>query len=316
MDSSIKNIIVIGASGSIGPYIVSALLSNGFSVSVLTRSSSSATFPSTVTVHRTDYSAPSLLEAFKNQDVVVSTIATFSTHQQVSIIDAAISAGVKRFIPSEYGVDTSLPHIADLLPPALPKQHTIEYLRSKETSGLSWTAIIVGAFFDWPFQYPGLMGWDLAGRKAIVFDGGDVEYEATNVAQIARAVVATLSPVQFEATTNRYIYVNSFTVTQNRIVGLLEELTGAKFDVEHKTTEELGKVALEKLRAQTGFETSGDGEYPVGAVELITAAIYGYGGFNNFSNTRGLWNERLSLPEEELKTTLTRVVKELRDNWN
>lgn len=316
MDSPIKNIIVIGASGSIGPYIVSALLNNGFSVSVLTRSGSSAAFPSAVTVHRTDYSAPSLLEAFRNQDVVVSTIATLSTYQQASIIDAAVSAGVKRFIPSEYGVDTSLPQIADFLPPALPKQNTVEYLRSKESSGLSWTAIIVGAFFDWSFQYPGLMGWDLAGRKAIVFDGGDVEYEATNVAQIARAVVATLSPVQFEATMNTYIYVNSFTVTQNRILGVLQELTGAKFDVEHKTTEELGKVALEKLRAQTGFETSGGGEYPIGTVEIITAAIYGHGGFNDFSKTKGLWNERLGLPEEELKTTLMRVIKKLGDNGN
>lgn len=106
-------------------------------------------------------------------------------------------------------------------------------------------------------------------------------------------------------------------MTQNQIVGVLEELTGAKFDVEHKTTEELGKVALEKLRAQTGFETRDDREYPAGAVQSITAAIYGYGGFNNFSKTRGLWNERLGLPEEEIKTTLTRVVKELRDkNWN
>jgi uncharacterized protein YbjT (DUF2867 family) len=188
------------------------------SVSVLTRITSSATFPSTVTVYCTDYSKASLVEAFKGQDAVVSTIATFSTHQQADIIDAAVATGVKRFIPSEYGVDTSLPQIADLLPPTLPKQKTVEYLRTKESSGLSWTGVIVGGFFNWALQIPSLLAWNLPARTATIFDGGDVEFEATNVAQIARDVAAVLSSAHVEDTKNKYIYINSFTITQNQIL--------------------------------------------------------------------------------------------------
>jgi uncharacterized protein YbjT (DUF2867 family) len=305
MASSIKNVIVIGASGSIGPHIVSALLENGFSVSALTRTTSSATFPSTVIVYRTDYSKASLVEAFEGQDAVVSGIATFSAYQQADIIDAAVAAGVKRFVPSEYGVDTSLPQIAELLPPALPKQKTVEYLRAKESFGLSWTGVVVGGFFDWALQIPGLLAWNLPARTATIFDGGDVEFEATNVAQIARGVAAALSSAHVEDTKNKYIYINSFTITQNQILSALEEVTGDKFVVTHSTKAELAKQALEMLKS---WETSSLG-YPVGSLELITAAIYGNGGLNEFSKTKGLWNERLGLPKEDLKETVAWIVK-------
>jgi hypothetical protein len=50
-----------------------------------------------VGVIKIDYSTSSLLEAFRDQDAIVSAIATFP---QVPIVDATVTAGVKRFIPS------------------------------------------------------------------------------------------------------------------------------------------------------------------------------------------------------------------------
>ena len=149
MSPEIKNVIVIGGSGNVGQLIVSSLLAAKFTVSVLTRSTSTATFPANVSVHKTDYSDSSLIGAFKGQDAIVSAIATYSTTQQKAIIDAAVAAGVKRFLPSEYGVDTARPEIYECLPPAVMKQEVVEYLKTKEKDGLSWTAICVGAWFDW-----------------------------------------------------------------------------------------------------------------------------------------------------------------------
>jgi 5,10-methylene-tetrahydrofolate dehydrogenase/methenyl tetrahydrofolate cyclohydrolase len=77
----IKTVMVIGASGSVGPPIVEALLASGFSVSALTRASSNSTFAAGTKVVKADYSPDSLLEAFKGQDAVISTIATFSTQR-------------------------------------------------------------------------------------------------------------------------------------------------------------------------------------------------------------------------------------------
>ncbi len=120
-------------------------------MSALTRASSKSTFPPEIVVHKTDYTESSLLAAFKDQDAIVSAIATFSTTLQKTIIDAAVKAGVKRFLPSEYGVDTARSEIEDYLPPALMKQEVVQYLRTKESAGLSWTAICVGAWFDWVY---------------------------------------------------------------------------------------------------------------------------------------------------------------------
>jgi uncharacterized protein YbjT (DUF2867 family) len=102
MASTIKAVIVVGGSGSVGPSIITALLEAKakFDVSVLTRESSTATFPQNVKIHRTSYTEASLLSAFKGQHAIVSTVATFATHLQASIIDTAVKAGVKRFIPS------------------------------------------------------------------------------------------------------------------------------------------------------------------------------------------------------------------------
>lgn len=292
-----------------GPPIVTALLAAGFNVSVLTRTASTANFPPAVTVHRGDYSEGCLLSAFEKQDAIVSTIATFSVQQQISVIDAAIKAGIKRFIPSEYGIDTSLPHIIDFVPPAVAKQDVVKYLKTKESIGLSWTAICVGGFFDWSFKYPGLMGWDLPARKATIWDSRDMEFEVTNIDQIGRAVAASLMPEHAEQTKNTYVYVNSFTVTQNMVLDSLERLTGDKFKVVHAKADEISKLGLEKLKTPE-FVVQDHGNYALGSFEVIMTAICGYGGFNNFSKTRGLWNGKLKLPEEDFEETMMRVVRE------
>jgi len=143
---------------------------------------------------------------------MVSKIATLPVQEHISVIHIAIKVGVKRFIPSEYWIDTSLLHISQFVPPAVHKQ-VAKYLKTKESSGLSWTAICVGGFFDWAFQYPGLMGWNVPERKVAIFDIGDIEYEATNVDQIGRAVTNSLLSQHIEEMTNVYVYINSFTVS-------------------------------------------------------------------------------------------------------
>jgi saccharopine dehydrogenase-like NADP-dependent oxidoreductase len=152
MSSTIKNVIIIGAGGHLGPSILSAFEADPhFTVSVLTRNSSTSTFPSHVKVHRIsdDYPEVELLEAFKGQDAVISTIQTASIKQQETIIDAAIKAGVKRFVPSEFGSDTLNEKSVAVIPQYFAgKISTVKYLEEKEKEGLTWTAFITGPFFD------------------------------------------------------------------------------------------------------------------------------------------------------------------------
>lgn len=311
MSPPIKTVTVIGASGSAGKPIVASLLENGFQVSALTRNASTSTFPPGVTVHETDYSFSSLTTLFKDQDAIVSTLATFSTSTQRTIIDAAIATGVKRFLPSEYGVDTSLPQLAEFLPAAAKKQEMVQYLKSQEDKGLSWTAVIVGSFFDWTFSHRGFLGWDLPARKVTIYDDGKTEYEATNVAQIGRAVAAILSAEHLEETKNEYVYINSFTVTQNELLGILEDIvsenSGKAFAISHMTTKESASIGKKKF--EEAKKNAKDGEVVMaGSLETVTAALYDYGGLNHYSKGKGLWNEKLSLPKEDLEETLRDIV--------
>lgn len=120
-------------------------------MSVLSRKGSKSTYASHIKVHEVDESYPEeeLVSAFKGQDAVVVTIPVFDANKIKILIDAAIKAGVKRFIPSEFGSDTTQKKVVEKLPIFSPKIEVIEYLRSRESSGLSWTAIVTGAFFDW-----------------------------------------------------------------------------------------------------------------------------------------------------------------------
>ncbi|KAI9663108.1 MAG: hypothetical protein M1821_008156 [Bathelium mastoideum] len=302
MPPAIEKVIVIGGGGNTGPYIVEALQTAGFEVAILSRTSSETIFPEKITVHKTDYDMTSLVKIFQGYDAVVSVVATFSTDQQNIIIDAAVHAGVKRFLPSEYGIDTSLPQLAEYVSFAKGKQDTVAYLKTKEGTQLSWSALCVGAFFDWVLKIGGgLMGWDIPARRATVFDSGDQPYEATNMRQIGRAVAGILKHP--EGTKNRYVYVNSFTVTQNQVITAVEKASGDKFEVSKMTTRDL---------RDEGYRNAEKGNLELGFPQVVTSAIYGHGGLNNFSAHKELANETLGLPKESLEETIAEVLEEMR----
>lgn len=129
-----------------------ALLDAKFTVTIVTRPESKAVFPNGVQIRKTDYTSDkSLVEAFEGQDAVVSVIGGAGIALQQSFVDAAVKAGVKRFIPSEFGVNTrSLPDtgIAKLL---AGKVDTVNHLQKVAAAnpGFSWTGLSTGLFFDW-----------------------------------------------------------------------------------------------------------------------------------------------------------------------
>lgn len=98
---------------------------------------------------KTDYSPESLATAFKGQDAVISIVGTSGFADQAKIIDAAVSAGVKRFFPSEFGSDTSNADVRAIVPIFNGKRQVVDYLKTKESGTFSWTALITGPFFDW-----------------------------------------------------------------------------------------------------------------------------------------------------------------------
>jgi hypothetical protein len=141
------------ASGNLGPSIVQALLSSNFTVTALTRADSKSTLPAGVHVAKVDYADHnSLVAALRGQDAVVSSIATPALLQQKAIIEAAAEAGVKRFIPSEFGINTTKLPAGSGLEKILAGKLEVQKLldeKVKSSEGFSWTGVSTSLFFDW-----------------------------------------------------------------------------------------------------------------------------------------------------------------------
>ena len=152
--SEFRNIAVYGAGGNtIGYHILQTLLNkpDHFSVSVVARSSSKTAFPDAVNVIRLP-DAPShndYVAAFRGQDAVVSALGFPAKLEEPKLIDAAVEAGVKRFVPSEYGINNCLPAARQLNPVFGAKGDVMDYLKEKESQGLTWTCIPTGLWLDW-----------------------------------------------------------------------------------------------------------------------------------------------------------------------
>jgi hypothetical protein len=56
---------------------------------------------------------------------------------------------VKRFMPSEFGSDTRNDKAMAILPQYFRgKLDTVNYLKTKEKDGLTWSAFVTGPFFE------------------------------------------------------------------------------------------------------------------------------------------------------------------------
>ncbi|KAI4176671.1 MAG: hypothetical protein LQ343_000963 [Gyalolechia ehrenbergii] len=299
MAQQLKNVIILGASGNVGKPTVDALLAaDGFNVTVLTRKGSSATFPSEVKVHSVDDTYPSdqLHAAFKGQDAVINLLPPSDVKHANAIADAAAEAGVKRYIPSEFGSDTSNPKVVELVPVFAGKAKITEYLKTKESAGMSWSAVVNGALFDWGLQN-GFLGFDLVSHNATILDSGDARVNYTTLSTVGQGIVAILSnPGE---TANRYIYIQSTKASQNQILAALEKSTGKKWNVNKRSTAEA---------SQTGGEKLGKGDMS-GILDLIIGGIYRGEPAANYDETRGLDNDLLGLKQATLEELVDKLVK-------
>ena len=292
--SAIKNVLVVGVTGNVGKSTVKALLEEQFQVTGLSRQPSAAGLPASVKYIQTDYSQSSLLAAFKGQDAVISTVSSVvpgALELQKTLINAAVAAGVKIFVPSEYGVDTSNRSAPDYIPFLAGKIAVADYLKEQQDK-IAWIALITGSLFDWGLNIPTFAGWNVDARTVTLYDGGATPYEATTLDQVGRAIAKSLKKPGL--TKNQYVYVNSFTVTQCEVLRALEKVTGDKFSVSHSTVEDLWQSGAAQVKAGQ----------PLGVMGMLAGTIYGRGGLANYSATKGLWNERIGLAQENLEEFL------------
>ncbi|KAH8663394.1 hypothetical protein BGZ60DRAFT_489972 [Tricladium varicosporioides] len=290
--SEIKSVAIAGASGTLGLHVLKALVDANFQVTVLTRSKKPGAYDARVTVVEVDFtSVESLTASLKGIDALVSTVAGTVIESQTVLIDAAIAAGVKRFIPSEYGSCTTNPKL-ESMPIYAPMFKIKQYLQEKAKAGqLTWTVLACGAFLDFLFGHSMILNFE--NHKATLFDEGDNKISSTSMPNVGKAIVGILK--NFEATKNKIVRTSEVILTQNGLLRIAQGLRpDIKWEISKIQTSVTLKEGLEELKA-------GDFSMPVILKILAGTAFAGetYGSFYDETDNELLGINKLT--EEDLK---------------
>ncbi|KAM0520733.1 hypothetical protein ACHAPE_003131 [Trichoderma viride] len=298
--ANFHNIAVLGGTGQVGRPIVKALIDAGFNVTVVTRSSSLSPGEINGTTFVTsDYTYESLVKIFTGQEAVVSAVAAGPPiAAQKGMVDAAIQAGVRRFIPSEYGSSSIAQPIEDFKKLMAPKTELIGYLREKCRlhPDFSWTCLSGGALLDVGIR-SGTWGFSVLERTAAIFDTGTARFDSTTIPTMAQSVVSVLQkPAD---STNQYLSIRSLIVSQSEILAALEDITQSKWSVSY--------VDAENLR-QEGWKLLAGGNPKQGIESIIRGALFQ--GQRDISVSQDvLVNTQLGLPTTDLRGYLEIMVK-------
>ncbi|KAL5083028.1 hypothetical protein Trisim1_002250 [Trichoderma cf. simile WF8] len=217
----IRNVAVAGASGNIGSIVVKALLQANFNVTVLTRSQKTGAYDSKIKVAEVDFtSLSSLTSALQNQDAIVSTLGKAGLETQNLLIDAAIAAGVQRFIPSDYGVCTTSPKVSGF--PFYSTLATVrKYLEDKAAAGaLSYTIVAIGSFLEYVLMTPQVVNFKE--HSVTLMDEGKNRISTSPLASIGTAVAGVFKNP--DETKNRVVYVSATILTQKQIFDIAKEI--------------------------------------------------------------------------------------------
>ncbi|KAL8825532.1 MAG: hypothetical protein Q9191_004356 [Dirinaria sp. TL-2023a] len=295
--SFINKVALAGATGNLGPAILDALLSVGFQITVLTRQTSNHNLPSSVAVKKVDYaSLDSLTSALQGQDAVVSTLATTSIDQQLLLVEAAAKAGVKRFIPSEFGSDT-LHEKTSSLPVFQGKVAVQNGLKEQtKSSGLSYTLVCTGPFLDWGVQVGFLL--NIKEKSINLYDGGDRVFSTTTLASIGKAVAGVLQ--NLDATKNRAVYVQDTAITLKDFLAKGKKAAGSE-----GWKEEV--VAVDDLLAKAWEELKKENPNPDAFVyNFIIASIWGEGYGSHFQKLDNDLLDIKQLNDDELQAIVSK----------
>ncbi|KAF4438028.1 hypothetical protein F53441_12880 [Fusarium austroafricanum] len=298
--SAYKNIAVAGAAGALGSTVFQRLVdSNIFNLTVLTRAGSKSTFPKDIKVIQVDYeSLESLTAALQGQDAVVSTLGSMAIPSQSLLIDAAIAAGVKRFLPSEFGSNLIIPTVRNL--PVFRTKVIIEdkLITLANEGKISYTFVYNSGFLDWGLENNLFL--DFSKSEVTLWDGGNTEFSTTTLASVGDGVIGILTHP--EETQDRIVYIQDTVVTQNKLLEMAKELNPNKeWTVKHAKIDDI-------VAASDANIAKGIADFPT-MIGYLVRAIFDPTSVPKFTK---LDNELLSIKgvtDEQLKEFIKPLVQ-------
>jgi hypothetical protein len=291
------------ATGHVGTHFVNALLATKkHAITAITRQESTATFPADVKVARADYtSEDSLVAALRGNDFVAITLpgsATTETHE--FIVRAAAKAGITWIVPNVYGSDPNNDRLNDDWIHGPTTRANIQHVVK---SGANWIVLTGSYWYTWSLLH-GEMGFgiDIKNKKAVFFDEGTTKINTSSLPLYGKTLAALLSlPVIKEADgklaledwKNKPVYFSSWRLSQRDMLDSVHRVAGTTdkdWSIEYVNSKERVEQGLVQLKG-------GDRR---GFVRAMYTRCFYPNGDGDYESVRGLQNEILGLPREDL----------------
>ncbi|KAI1406845.1 NmrA-like family protein [Hypoxylon sp. FL1857] len=301
--SSFRNVLLVGASGTIGTVLLDEFQKeSSFNLTILQRSSSKFRLPTYLkTIIIPDsYPTEDLVAAFKGQDVIINCMTTLSVPDQFRMVDAAIVAGVRRYIPSEFGLNNNKPETRALNVVFHDKGKLQDYLREKAADGvIEWMSIACGAWIRWAMAND-FVGMHVRERKFTFWDDGDRYFSCTTEENTAAALVRALKKP--EETKNKCLFLSDFAITQKQLLAAIERVQGVKYETETINGENFIKEKREAVRNGDKFATF---------ALIETGFVMGRFGGHLEKEPGEIMNEKLGLPKRNLDEVVVNGLRAL-----
>ena len=279
------------------------------------RADSQGTLPAGVKIAQVDYDDDaSLISAFQGQQFLVITLSVFAPPQTHSkLVKAAAQAGVPYIMPNLYGFDPTNKSLIEDNPLGATY---LQYCAELESLGAPYIAMACGFWYEWSLALgEPWFGFDIKDRRVTFFDDGNTRINVSTWQQCGRALAALLSLPESGASPaisqwkNKPLYIASFRVSQRDMLDSLHRVIGTTdkdWDITYEPTAQRYKNGMDEL--QKGIRT--------GLAKAMYSRNFFQNGDGDFESSKGLANDLIGLPKDNLDEATKRVVEMVESGWN
>ncbi|KAJ6517979.1 hypothetical protein C8R47DRAFT_960115 [Mycena vitilis] len=238
------SVLLIGASGSLGAPLVKEFQKQRARfarVAILADPAKAHKFAE-VQENGIDLVVGSFLDSksYQGFDVVLSLVGNALMRLQPGMIEAAVAGGVRHFYPSEFGTDVARDGVWQFRY-FRDKVVTRDHLAAtaKARPDFRYTLMLVGGFSEWVAS--AFSGVDHEKHTIEAYGYPDAEVSTTAIPDIVRYTVDSILLPFPAGQSRREIRVRGDHVTWTKLIALLEEIEGVKYDVKFIDPKEAAK---------------------------------------------------------------------------
>lgn len=275
-----SRVLIIGATGYLGRHLVNASLAAGHPTYALIRPTHPSSHPNRqALIESFQRSNVRIVEGsiedrltlaltLRRVDVVISAVGTAQLLKQIQLVQAIHEVGtIKRFVPSEFGVDvdriTKVPALQTMF------EGKVQIRRVIEAAGIPYTYIssncLASSFLDGLLQ----PGHSSPPRdRVVIYGNGDVKGIFVDEADVAAFTIKTIEDPR---TLNKSLYIRPpcNTLSQNEMVLMWEE----------KVCRTLERLPLTEAEMEIQVE---EAPYPISALLALIYIVCFKGDTSNF----------------------------------